>query len=216
MNAPDYEGARLALKRRRVLEGTDVSDDRIRSYCMDGGYDESEVREKIKNDEMFRWLFVKDPIRQNVHESLFLKFVGRMAGVHDAQKITGVRLYEGKILTGGEVKHLGVEPPCKRINLHWEYKGCRFYAYHKYAGDTGGHQDNQYHNLKCFITEANKVGESKTVFLAIADGEFWNTINGRAGMAKIEKLKSMANKRSVFALSSGELAGLLDSVTREK
>lgn len=149
----------------------------------------------------------------------FLKFIREIDGMSGATLLSGkstLRLYEGEVLTKFEVDRRQIQPPCKSIDFHWMYKDCSFYAYHKYAKDPGGHQDNQYHDLQCFIEEANKVDGEGLFFVAIADGGFWNTMNGRAGTTKIENLKSLANKKSVFALTSADLRELMDMLCAGK
>lgn len=41
MTAIDYEKGRLAVKKQYVKDGINVSEELIKSYCRDGGYDES-------------------------------------------------------------------------------------------------------------------------------------------------------------------------------
>ena len=214
MPAPDYENARFNLKRQIVREGIRVSENKIRSYCDEGGYDIQMVRERIKNDEMFRWFFVKDPIRQNFYENLFLEWFTEIEGVRRPIQLGGneLRLFEGEILNQNDVRTRNVNPPCKSIDFSFEHNGNMFYVYHKYAKEAGGHQDNQYQDLQCFIEEANKVNIPHTFFLAIADGNFWSTRNGRANMTKMQRLQELSNKTTVFALSSNELITMLETI----
>ncbi len=217
MTSPDYEHGRFTLKRQFVKDGINVSEDKIKSYCNEGGYDEQVVRTKINDDIMFRWFFVKDPIRQNFYELLFLDFVKEINGISNAEKPSPVlQLYEGEILSTEEIKKRNIYPPCKSIDFSWKYKNNDFYVYHKYAKDSGGHQDNQYQDLQCFIEEANKVKIQNTFFLAVADGEFWNTMNGKARMTKIERLRTLVNNTTVFALQSSDLITLLGNITNNE
>ena len=105
-----------------------------------------------------------------------------------------------------------MKPKSKSIDFYWECGSKKFYAFHKYTKDSGGHQDNQYRDLQVFIGEANTSGIKDSYFLAIADGDYYSTNNGRARTTKIERLKQIANGKNVFAMTSDELPKFLDGL----
>ncbi len=170
------------------------------------------VREKIKTDDLFRWFFLKDPIRQNVHELYAAAFIESINAVTNFKKLGSDEMF---VISGGVVKKsdLGtMKPKSKSIDFYWECGSKKFYAFHKYAKDSGGHQDNQYRDLQVFIGEANTSGIKDSYFLAIADGDYYSTNNGRARTTKIERLKQIANGKNVFAMTSDELPKFLDGL----
>ena len=210
MTSPDYENARFSKKKRLVKENKDVSNAQIKSFCEEGGYNEKDVRVKIKMDEMFRWHFVKDPIKQNIYEELFLEYIEQFDGISNAKKPSpAIQLYNGRILTTQKIKNENIKPPCKTIDFSFNFKNKDIFIYHKYAKDSGGHQNNQYKDLLCFINEANKVKISDAFFIVVVDGKFWKTKNGNAKKQKIDNLKDVANKKNTFATYSGGLFDVL-------
>ncbi|ABK77523.1 hypothetical protein CENSYa_0891 [Cenarchaeum symbiosum A] len=187
-----------------------ISNNKVKKYCERTKYNYIKVKNKIKNDKMFAWFFVVDPIRQNMYEIAAANFITKIKDVKKFKKLSKhVFIENGKIIDQKEMKKKGMDPTCKSIDFYWEYHGKEFFAYHKYTKDSGGHQDNQYNDLQCFIDSANISKDSNTIFLAIADGSFYNTNNGMANQTKMEKLEDMANKKTVFALTINELKEFL-------
>ena len=204
MNIPDFEGERSRQKKENCRLNQ-ISESKIKKYCKTTGYDYNTILKKIKIDEAFRWFFIKDPIRQNIHEQTVIKFIKNISGVKNFKKYSNNEMY---IVNGGLVLKSKLDtmtPSCKSIDFYWEFNNKKIYAYHKYTKDSGGHQDNQYEDLKKFIDVCNSSSMRNVRFLAIADGAFYNTQNGKANTTKIKRLKDLANERNTFALTSYEL-----------
>ena len=206
----DFEAERWRLKMENSRKMA-LSETAIETYCEQTGYDLVDVRRKIRNDEMFRWFFVVDPIRQNVHEKTAIRHIDAIHGV------TGFRKYgtnEMFIVNGGIVAKndlRGMRPSCKSLDFTWQYGGRTFYAYHKYTKTGGGHQDNQYKDLQDFINAANQSQDRDVVFVAIADGGYYDTLNGHAGVSKLRRLDDMTNHSTTFVAQIDTLEDLLRS-----
>ena len=165
-------------------------------------FTEEEVNAKIKSDKMFRSFFLKDPIRQNMYEEVFANYVKKIDGVRKFGKPASLYISKGNLVTKQKLKSKKLEAETKSIDFYWEYNDKKIYAYHKYAKDTGGHQDNQYDDLLKFIHAANNITEKNLIFLAIADGEYFNSIDGKVGKTRIQNLRDAANNSNVFGLTS--------------
>lgn len=71
-------------------------------------------------------------------------------------------------------------------------KNIEFYATHKYTKVSGGHQDNQYKDIQEFIKESVTNTYTDKYFIAICDGDFYNTKNSQRGISKLENLQRLA------------------------
>ena len=107
---------------------------------------------------------------------------------------------------------MGATAQAKTIDFFWKTGDLIVYASHKYTKSSGGAQDNQYKDLKDFISEANHSNLPKTIFLAIADGSYYSSKDSESGVSKLQRLKDLANRRNVFALTIAELERFLGSL----
>lgn len=108
-------------------------------------------------------------------------------------------------MTGKEVLKFGGRKTAKTIDFMWKTKNFQIYASHKYTKEGGGGQDNQYKDLQEFIKEANQSNLNNTLFLSIADGGYYQTMDTDARMKRIDYLKKLSNRENVFALAISEL-----------
>ena len=115
-------------------------------------------------------------------------------------------------MTKKEVSKFGGRKSAKTIDFLWFTKGYKIYASHKYTKEGGGGQDNQYADLQEFIKEANQSNLTNTMFIALADGRYYQNMDSDAGMKKVDFLKKLANRQNVFALSIGELENWLSQL----
>ena len=168
-------------------------------------FTEEEVRTEIFNSNMFRSFFLKDPIRQNMYEVVFADYTKKIDGVRNFGKPDALYVSEGNLVTKKELKAKKLEAETKSIDFYWEYNNKKIYAYHKYAKEPGGHQDNQYEDLLKFIQACINIPEKNSVFLAIADGEYFNSIDGKVGKTRIQNLRDTGNNSNVFGLTSEEI-----------
>ena len=162
-------------------------------------------------------MFATDPTKQRFHEKLAKCFIEKINGVENLELLPNSKLYlvSGKIK---DKKELTKEnpPKAKSLDFFWQYDDYKIYVSHKYTKDEGGAQENQYNDLKTFIEEANKCNAENTVFIAIADGEFYKRNNGKAGRTRIKNLKHLANTKNVFACAIEELESLLKNLKKKQ
>lgn len=162
---------------------------------------------------MFRRFFLKDPIRQNMYEKVVAQHIAAIPGVKKFGKPKpSLYIANNRLMTKKQLKEGNIEPSCKSIDFYWEYKNKKCYAYHKYAKEPGGHQDNQYNDLLQFIKASDTVSEKDHVFFAIADGDYFNSNDGRVNKKRIDHLRDSANKKNVFGLTSDEIAATLSKL----
>ena len=82
----------------------------------------------------------------------------------------------------------------------------------KYTKASGGSQGSAYKDLQLFIGESNPSVLQNTYFVAIADGEFYQKLDGKAKTTRIQRLKDLANKSKVFACEITELEALMKNL----
>lgn len=188
---------------------------KIESFCKLHGFEKERVIEEIATNEVVAALFAINPNKQNFYEKIAAQFIRGINGVemftelHTNEKI----LMSGAVLSATQLAEQGGSPNAKTIDFEWRYSDHTFYASHKYTKQSGGTQDSQYRELKMFIEEANKTTLTNTFFIAIADGEYYDQINGRANTKRIDRLKEIANKTKVFACNICELEELMKRIT---
>jgi|APSaa5957512535_1039671.scaffolds.fasta_scaffold77794_2 hypothetical protein len=173
-----------------------------------------EVKDEIKKNSMLTRFFLKDPIRQNMYETVVSEYIKKIEGVIHFGK-PSPDLYittDRKLISKNEIKRQNLEAACKSIDFYWEYEGKKIYAYHKYAKEPGGHQDNQYEDLLKFIQIANSLNIDNAIFLAIADGDYFNSNDGKVDKKRMDNLRDTANKRNTFGLTSEEIKITLNNL----
>lgn len=214
MSKPDYEGAFMRAIRAnltKVIEQLDTGDSglskKIGTFASRFEFTVEAVEKKIRNDEMFRAFFAKDPGKQKIHENIAAAFIERMSGVEDFKQLAhdGLVVVQGAVRSRKEVRAEGATARAKTIDFMWDLCGKKIYASHKHTKGGGGGQDNQYKDLQEFIREANESNRHDAYFLAIADGDYYNATDTNSKTTKLQHLKDLANRRNVFALSIDEL-----------
>ena len=203
---------------KKNLENFDVNDDYVlkkmkRFVEFHPEFDLEQVKEEIKRNIMFRTFFVKDPIRENMYEELFKKTTKRIKDIVDFDKPdASYYLWEGKLLTKKLIKEKKVEAETKSMDFVCNYKGKKIWFYNKYAKEPGGHQDNQYDDLKRFMIGANKVKSKEMIFIGVADGEYFNSQDVKTDKTRIDTLRELANNETTFAIQSTELESILNQI----
>lgn len=156
--------------------------------------------------------FVISPSRQNFYENMAYIMIKNISGVYNLVNLPNNKLfvYGGAVISKSKLKQY---PKTKTLDFKWDYNGYSIYASHKYTKDTGGAQDNQYKDLQDFIRESKDTNLSRTIFVAIADGDYYLNRNGRAGTTRIEHLKSLCTNK-VVACRMENLKQKLDMLCR--
>lgn len=215
--SPDYEWAvSKAYKEniedlRKNIHRADYLK-KIESFSKKFNYSMKDVIEKIKEDEMYAVHFVKDPLKQSIHEKTAANFISNNNDVQNFVKLPGsgansLFLHDSKIISKKE--HDDLKLTSKSIDFYWEVKVnstvMKFYASHKYTNEGGGNQDHQFHELQRFMESSSEVKQEHTYFLALCDGDFYQEpfrkgVNG----SRLDYLKDFSKGRNV-AISLNEL-----------
>ena len=139
-------------------------------------------------------MFAKNPSKQNFYEKMAAERIKKIKFIGDFKNLPNQYLY---VLRGAIIKknYLKVYPQAKTIDFSFKYKKYQIYVSHKYTKESGGAQDNQYKDLQDFIKKCRDCKTSNHFFLAIADGDYYNKENGRAGVTRLKNLKSMCTRK---------------------
>lgn len=180
---------------------------KIQTFSSRFNFPVADIEQKIRDDEVFRAIFAKDPGKQKIHENIAARFIKEIEGVEDFEQLghDALVVFQGAVSSRKEARERGAAATAKTIDFRWTYNGKQVYASHKYTKESGGMQDSQYKDLQEFTDEANKSNLKDTYFLALADGPYYSLSDRGAGTTKLMRLKNMANRINVFALTTGEL-----------
>ena len=173
--------------------------------------EEEYIKEKILVKESISLaMFSKEPTKQNIFEKIASGFISKIEGVKNFQKLPNTSHYvcNGVVIKKEDLKQY---PKAKTIDFTWKFSKFTIYCSHKYTKDSGGAQDNQYKDLQGFIEECRDNKKTDVVFIAIADGEYYQMQNGRAGMKKIDNLRQMCTS-SVKVCDICELEQVLNNL----
>lgn len=182
---------------RKQLKNKDVQlVKKIKKRSDEYGIPVNKIIDEIFNCDTAVIPFVKIPAKQNFYEKTAVRMIKEIEGVLNFNNLPNNQLYvcNGAVFDKDELRNY---PSGKTLDFKWEYKNYTIYASHKYTKDTGGAQDSQYKELQEFIKECRDTKLSKTIFIAIADGDYYFTENGRAGTTKIEHLKSLCTQKTI-------------------
>ena len=185
---------------------------KITNRAKEYGISESAIIKDIQKCDTAIIPFAKNPAKQNFYENTACQMIQNMIGVENFQKLPNHSTY---VCNDSSIQReeLKTYPTAKTIDFKWEYKDYTIYASHKYTKDSGGSQDNQYKDLQEFIKQSRDTKLPKVIFIAIADGDYYMSENGRAGTTKMEHLASLCT-RKVIACRMENLIEQLNSVCK--
>lgn len=180
---PNYDQAIFAARQENVVRVTrDLESGashlvkKIRSFSEQFGFDENDVRKKIREDKMFRAQFAIDPRKQNTDRKTALNWMKErgMSGIKMLPK-TGINAKyiggKGGICTGKKSK--GKNGALKSLDFCWTAEDATFYIMHKRTTDSGGAQGN----VKIVVEQAIKVFSKSTqrgaALVVLLDGDYW-------------------------------------------
>ncbi len=218
---PNYEKEYIKALRKNDLQVVDMllskNKDlikKIKNFCIKHGFSEKVFVGEVKKNRFLMAVFSKDPGKQQIHEKIAANFIKKLSSVKNFEQLPhgALSILSGGVLPKKELSRMGARGKAKTIDFSWNTKGTQIYSSHKYTKEGGGAQDNQYSDLQEFINEANRSNLPNTFFLAIADGDYYNTRDANANMTKIEFLKNLANRRNVFAMQIHELSEWLSKL----
>lgn len=158
--------------------------------------DPFEVKSKIQEDPLFALFFIKDPLKQSLHETLAAQHIqNELPLVQNFEQLKS-RGSEALYVQKGEVVHdaqLSANYTGKSLDFHWQYKTqdkcLDVYAMHKHTRSEGGAQDNQHTDLKLFLDEAKPCEDPDKLFIAICDGPYYQK-NSTGDISRIENLRT--------------------------
>lgn len=210
-----YESARRRQKKLNFKKFTIIEkgvSKKINSFIdlTSNIYTKKRIICEIQDNELFKWWFVKDPIRQNIYEIEVTKYIKKIPRVKNVMKPKlAIFVSNGKLVPKMRQikdKKLGLSTSNKSVDLFWEYGNYKCYAYHKYAREGGGHQKNQKDDAESFIIACKSNKYRKKIFFAILDGNYFQIPKGRNNISIIDELKQkIITKKNVFVLPSEEL-----------
>lgn len=200
-----------------VIKEIDSKDMKIKisNWATKFQYSFEEIKQKIITDKIFRCVFIKDPGRQNIYQTLAANYIKSLdivtnfktlpSGGKNALYLTNGKIFTGKIL-GKQAKET------KSIDFKWETNGTLFYASHKYTGEDGGAQDNQYEDIQKYIKHTADCNEKNTVFLAICDGDFYLKKDSKTGdKTRLDRLSRLTNNKTSFVLNINQIKEFLEN-----
>ena len=177
---PDYNKAtkeRYMNNRDEVLiqlkNGCDYLKQKMSLFSTRFNYSLDDIRNKIKSDEMFRCFFIKDPLKQGIHQETA------------ADWLKGLPLRRFKILdsvgkgalfitSDGEIVKGKNPAKAKSLDFFWKEANYEFYATHKYTKQSGGSQDNQYKDVLIDLKKWQNGGaKDNQILVAIVDGDYY-------------------------------------------
>ena len=171
------------------------------------GISEEEIIKSVSNDLVAAAHFAKDPSRQNMYEQIAADYIiSKIEHVKDFKKLPNNKL----VIIKGEIrdkKDAKSTSGAKSIDFFWHYKGIKVYASHKHTNQEGGAQDNQYQDLQNFIREARENKDKGIVFIAIADGPYYNN-------SRMEAMRGMCTP-SVKVCHIYELEETLNNIYKD-
>lgn len=186
---------------------------KILNFAEKFGYKFNEIEDKIKNDEIFRCFFAKDPSKQNLYQKLATIFIKNLKIVKEFEVLpsggkNALYLINGKMFNGETLENRTKD--IKSIDFKWKVKDWIFYASHKYTKDTGGAQDNQYRDVQDFLKHTRDSNYEKTIFIAICDGNYYlKKDSSTKDETKILRLKRLTDNKTSFVMTINELEKFL-------
>lgn len=133
--------------------------EKINNYCSKYGYNQSEVEDLIKSNQMFAAFFIKEPTKQNFTEKLVAELLGTKTLPQQGKNC--IRFNQD-----GDI--VNTRTPDTSKSADFCLGGT--YITQKYTRGRGGAQDNQYNDVVDFLTK----GSLKHRVAALVDGDFWD------------------------------------------
>lgn len=217
----DYEkGYKKQVKKnnKEVLNQLDSKSMKIKidNFADKHGYNPKEVKENIKNNEMFRSVFAKDPAKQNFYQNKAAEYIKSMNNVKNFEVLptngdNAKYIVNGNILEGKNLKNKNQE--AKSIDFYFESGKHKIYASHKYTKNEGGAQDNQYKDVQAFLNNSRYNNLKDTKFIAICDGDYYQNKNSKSGDdTRIEQLQRLTDNKNVFVTDIDGLDSVLKNL----
>ena len=179
------------------------------------------IAQKIRQDPDMASHYCKNPGRQSSHQSIFAAWLhGLPKSLVQGAKALPSRgpgsLYvsQGKVVSYATHHERPEGANAKSIDFVWTSGGYTIYATHKFTGQEGGAQDNQYHDIQRFLQEARHNTQQHERFIAVCDGPYYQgTAPENRQLSRIAYLQATCS-RNTMALPSSALVGWLQSLPK--
>lgn len=171
---PDFEGVyRRALETNYKEFNPRSSTEKIRSFARMAGESEADIMRKAEKDLIFRWVFIKDPKKQNIYEKEAARWLEDLPSVADFRSYRKAKLARrGTAMAVPGLAGTAGAALARDVDFSWRTGKYKVYAAHTYTHDSGGTQGKQYGSIRSFIGSANRSSSPRRIFIAIADGTF--------------------------------------------
>lgn len=179
------------------------------------------IAHKIQHDPDLASHYCKNPGRQSSHQTIFAQWLARLPEglVSHPQALPSrgphsLHVFGGKIFAFETSSDRPEGANGKSIDFVWKTHGLEIYATHKFTGDEGGAQDNQYHDVQRFLLEARPNTQPHQRFVAICDGPYYlRPAAEHRALSRIAYLRAGCSANST-ALQSTDLVAWLESLAR--
>lgn len=167
LNAEDVK-RKFRRKDPNIMQKIDAFIDRF-------GFDKTEISNKIENDVMFAAWFAKDPTRTSIHERVAASWLEKLSMIQSFETLKRSGKDALYVTSDGEIRYVAKKHNrSKSLDFRWKTNSFTVYASHKYTGQSGGAQDNQFRNVKEFLYRFREGGEiESSILLAIVDGDYY-------------------------------------------
>ena len=152
---------------------------KIIKYANKFGIPKEKIEEQIKNKDLTTLsIFAKDPSKQNFYEKTAAEYIKQIKGVKDFINLSNSgenALFIDKDNVRKRSDFVG-ELPSKSVDFQWIFiiNNTKYYAFHKYIGEKGGAQDNQFNDiLKSIVAARSNITSAKHKVLFICDGRYF-------------------------------------------
>lgn len=164
-------------------------------------YTREQVIAEIEHNPMFARMFIKDPVQQSCFQKYANEYINKYttnvcctnlpnAGPSALYVYNGSLCFKKDLPTNAtkEVKSIDF----KIIVKTKDNESLTVYASHKHTRKDGGNQSNQWYDLIHFAAHANKSKEDQTIYIALADGPYYEHTTDE-GLTKLEHIRKYEN-----------------------
>lgn len=183
---PDYDKIEKELWLEYAMEVLDLLDnqdtkllERIQTFANRFDFDETEICQKIKNDQMFAYHFAKNPTRTGFHEKAAGEYLQKFPKLKsfESLKTKGEKAkymdQKGNIVTGATKRDSNWS---KSLDFMWTAGDTHIncFASHKFTREKGGSQNHQRDELIRLLQMFQHCNEKNIAFFAICDGPYYD------------------------------------------
>ena len=164
-------------------------------------YTKEEVEAKIETDDMFARMFIKDPVQQSCFQKYANEYINSYASNAccislPAAGPKALYVYNGSLCSKKDLPTKATKE-VKSIDFMITIRtknntALTVYASHKHTRKDGGNQSNQWYDLIHFAAHANKSNEEQTIYIALADGPYYEHTTDE-GLTKLEHIRKYEN-----------------------